>query len=125
MQRHYGERICSGRSSEKKTEKKIQDAHEAIRPTDITRTPAALKDSLTRDQFRLYQLIWKRFAASRMQPANYETTSVKIAAGEYLFYSGDFQEWRLKDSVRFIQKQMRKKKRAMFWSTDLSMKIRY
>ncbi len=40
---------------------KIQDAHEAIRPTDVTRTPAMLKDSLSRDQFRLYQLIWKRF----------------------------------------------------------------
>ena len=65
--------------------KKIQDAHEAIRPTDVTRTPAELKDSLTRDQFRLYQLIWKRFVASRMNSAKYETTSIKIAAGEYCF----------------------------------------
>ena len=64
---------------------KIQDAHEAIRPTDITRTPAELKESLSRDQFRLYQLIWKRFAASRMAPARYETTSVKIGADEYVF----------------------------------------
>ena len=48
-------------------------------------TPASLKESLSRDQFRLYQLIWKRFAASRMQPAKYETTSVKIGAGEYMF----------------------------------------
>ncbi len=64
---------------------KIQDAHEAIRPTDITLTPAKVKDSLQRDLFRLYQLIWKRFAASRMQPAVYETTSVRIEAGEYLF----------------------------------------
>ena len=64
---------------------KIQDAHEAIRPTDVTRTPAMLKDSLSRDQFRLYQLIWKRFVASRMMPAVYETTSVKIAAGKYRF----------------------------------------
>ncbi len=81
----YGAEYVS--HAEKKTDdkKKIQDAHEAIRPTDITRTPAALKDSLTRDQFRLYQLIWKRFAASRMAPAKYETTSVKIAAKEYLF----------------------------------------
>ena len=81
----YGSDYVAAGSSEKKTEKKIQDAHEAIRPSDITRTPAALKDSLTRDQFRLYQLIWKRFAASRMQPARFETTSVKIAAGDYLF----------------------------------------
>ena len=65
--------------------KKIQDAHEAIRPTDVTRTPAAVKEFLSRDQFRLYQLVWKRFIASRMQPARYETTSVKIAAGQYRF----------------------------------------
>ena len=65
--------------------KNIQDAHEAIRPTDVTRTPAAMKELLTRDQLRLYQLIWKRFVASRMQPAKYETTNVKIAAGEYRF----------------------------------------
>lgn len=63
----------------------IQDAHEAIRPTDVTRTPVTVKESLTRDQFRLYQLIWKRFVASRMQPARYETTSVRIAAGKYRF----------------------------------------
>ncbi len=73
--------------SEKTEDKKrnIQDAHEAIRPTDITRTPLSVKESLTRDQYRLYQLIWKRFTASRMQPAKYETTSVKIQGGEYYF----------------------------------------
>ena len=71
--------------------KKIQDAHEAIRPTDISRTPAAIKESLTRDQFRLYQLIWKRFTASRMQPARYETTAVKIGAGRLLLYRCNFK----------------------------------
>ena len=81
----YGKEYVTEQASAKKAEKKIQDAHEAIRPTDIARTPASLKDSLTRDQFRLYQLIWKRFAASRMQPARYETTSVRIGAGEYIF----------------------------------------
>ena len=81
----YGKDYVAAGSFEKKSDKKIQDAHEAIRPSDVTRTPAALKDSLTRDQFRLYQLIWKRFVASRMQPAKYETTSVKIKAAEYLF----------------------------------------
>ena len=65
--------------------KNIQDAHEAIRPSDVTRVPAEIKESLTRDQFRLYQLIWKRFVASRMQPAKYETTSVKIGADDYRF----------------------------------------
>ena len=81
----YGAEYAAAGEANKKTEKKIQDAHEAIRPTDISMTPASLKDSLSRDQFRLYQLIWKRFAASRMQPAKYETTSVKIGAGEYRF----------------------------------------
>lgn len=72
-------------NKEKQTDKKIQDAHEAIRPTDLTRTPIALKDSIPRDLFRLYQLIWKRFVASRMAAARYETTSVRIAAGDYRF----------------------------------------
>lgn len=82
---NYGKDYAAEPMAAKKTEKKIQDAHEAIRPTDISRTPASLKDSLSRDQFRLYQLIWKRFAASRMQPAKYETISVKIGAGDYRF----------------------------------------
>ena len=82
---NYGAEYAAARQASPAGDKKIQDAHEAIRPTDITRTPASLKDSLTRDQFRLYQLIWKRFAASRMNPARYEATSVKISAGEYCF----------------------------------------
>ncbi|MBO5302596.1 MAG: type I DNA topoisomerase [Lachnospiraceae bacterium] len=82
----YGENYVAESTGEKKNSGKIQDAHEAIRPSDITRTPALVKDSLSRDQFRLYQLIWKRFAASRMSNAVYETTSVKIAAGDYRFH---------------------------------------
>ena len=81
----YGEAYAAPRKAAKENGKNIQDAHEAIRPTDITRTPASLKDSLTRDQFRLYQLIWRRFTASRMQPARYETTAVKIGADQYAF----------------------------------------
>ena len=82
---NYGAEYAAARQTAPAGDKKIQDAHEAIRPTDISRTPASIKDSLTRDQFRLYQLIWKRFAASRMNPARYEATSVKISAGEYCF----------------------------------------
>ena len=81
----YGEEYVLAEQKKKDDGKKIQDAHEAIRPTDITRTPAMLKESLTRDQFRLYQLIWKRFVASRMAAARYETTSVRISAGQYRF----------------------------------------
>ncbi len=72
-------------ASEKKASQKIQDAHEAIRPTDLHRIPIEIKESLPRDLLRLYQLIWKRFLASRMAPARYETTTVRIAAGKYRF----------------------------------------
>ena len=81
----YGDKYALKVAKKAGSEKKIQDAHEAIRPTDITRTPAVLKDSLPREQFRLYQLIWKRFVASRMEAAKFETTSVKIAADEHRF----------------------------------------
>ena len=80
IEEQYGSQYVSQRESEKKASGKIQDAHEAIRPTNIALTPTQVKESLSRDQFRLYQLIWKRFAASRMAAAVYETTSVKIGA---------------------------------------------
>ena len=82
---NYGEKYLPQSSDTKKDDKKIQDAHEAIRPTDLSLSPALVKESLQRDQFRLYQLIWKRFVASQMAPAQYETTSVRIGAGEYIF----------------------------------------
>ncbi|MBQ7447194.1 MAG: type I DNA topoisomerase [Eubacterium sp.] len=75
-----------------KTERKgnngsrIQDAHEAIRPTNISLTPVQVKESLSRDQFRLYQLIWNRFAASRMSAAVYETVAIEIGADRYIFH---------------------------------------
>ena len=63
---HYGEKYKTAAATEKKNSQKIQDAHEAIRPTDLNRMPIAIKEQLPRDLFRLYQLIWKRFVASRM-----------------------------------------------------------
>lgn len=80
----YGEEYLSVNPTAKQ-KGKIQDAHEAIRPTDITRTPSAVKESLSRDQLRLYQLVWKRFAASRMADAKNETTTAKIMAGNACF----------------------------------------
>lgn len=82
---NYGEEFVATQTVTQKGGAKIQDAHEAIRPSDIAITPAVVKESLSRDQFRLYQLIWKRFAASRMASAIYETTNVKIGAGKYRF----------------------------------------
>ena len=82
----YGSQyVAKAEQGSKKSGKIIQDAHEAIRPTDISLTPVIIKESLQRDLFRLYQLIWKRFAASRMDSARYETTAVKIGAGAYYF----------------------------------------
>ena len=82
---HYGEKYKAAANTEKKNGQKIQDAHEAIRPTDLNRMPIAIKEQLPRDLFRLYQLIWKRFVASRMSAAQYDTTSVKIQAKDQIF----------------------------------------
>jgi DNA topoisomerase-1 len=81
----YGAEYIADATEQRKSNKKVQDAHEAIRPSDINLTPEEVKASLTRDQLRLYQLIWKRFVASQMKPALYETISVKISAGDYQF----------------------------------------
>ena len=85
IKKNYGEEYCAEGVSASKKNQKIQDAHEAIRPTDITRLPIAVKEQIPRDLFRLYQLIWQRFAASQMAPAKYETTSVKVEAEKRIF----------------------------------------
>ncbi len=85
LEEQYGKEYVLGGEAKTSGGKKIQDAHEAIRPTDIRHTPAILKESLTRDQFRLYQLIWRRFAASCMSEARYETVAVRISGGKYRF----------------------------------------
>lgn len=82
---NYGEEFVAKNNVAKSNSKKIQDAHEAIRPTYVEISPNIVKDSLTRDAFRLYQLIWRRFVASRMEPARYETNSLKVKANAYQF----------------------------------------
>ena len=81
----YGSKYLAESQEVKNRGKKIQDAHEAIRPAYTDFSPVIVKESLSRDQFRLYSLIWKRFIASRMKPAIYDMKSVKIAAGKYIF----------------------------------------
>lgn len=85
IQSNYGSEFVAQEENQGRTGKKIQDAHEAIRPTYVEYSPNEVKDSLSRDQFRLYQLIWKRFVASRMQPAKYEATSIRISGNELKF----------------------------------------
>ncbi len=84
---NYGKEFIGTPQAAKKDEKNVQDAHEAIRPTYVELTPATVKDSLSRDQFRLYQLVYKRFIASRMQAAKFETITAVIKAGKYIFNS--------------------------------------
>ena len=87
IEENYGAEYQAVGEKKEKSAKKIQDAHEAIRPTYVDLTPSQVKDSLSRDHFRLYQLIWKRFLASRMAPAKFATTTVKIDSDKYRFTS--------------------------------------
>ena len=81
----FGQDYVSEKARAVEKGRNVQDAHEAIRPTSMEMTPIRVKESLSRDQFRLYQLIWNRFTASRMNDAVYETTNVKIGAGDHIF----------------------------------------
>ena len=80
----HGERYL-GTSRAAKASPGAQDAHEAIRPTDVSRTPDSVRQHLTQDQYRLYDLIWRRFVASRMAPAQYDQTQVEIEGADYVF----------------------------------------
>lgn len=85
IKENYGDAYYMAPDHAARQGKKIQDAHEAIRPTNIEILPSQVKELISRDQFRLYQLIWKRFVSSRMANAIYETTNIRIAAGDYRF----------------------------------------
>ncbi|MBQ4543055.1 MAG: type I DNA topoisomerase, partial [Clostridia bacterium] len=81
----YGEQYAPKSIRTYKTKKNAQDAHEAIRPSDVTITPEKIKDSVTPDLYRLYKLIWERFVASQMENAVYDTENVDITANGYVF----------------------------------------
>lgn len=81
----YGENYYNSEVRYKTKKKDIQDAHEAIRATSASRTPESIKASLTRDQYRLYHLIWSKYVASQMVPAKIETAKIEIDVNGYLF----------------------------------------
>ena len=81
----FGESYLGKGALKTKNTKEAQDAHEAIRPTSVLRTPDSIKDSLKPEQYKLYKLIWERFVASQMSPAQYETLTIKIKCGKYIF----------------------------------------
>lgn len=86
--KNYGKEYSNGGNNySKKSKKETQDAHEGIRPTHINLYPEKIKDSLTKEQFKLYKLIWDRFIGSQMTDAIYDTVSVKIKNGKYIFKS--------------------------------------
>ncbi len=85
IEKQFGKNYVSSAAKNANTGKKIQDAHEAIRPTDVTLTPVKVKDQLSRDQFRLYQLVYNRFLASQMEAAQYESNTIKLSAKGYDF----------------------------------------
>lgn len=84
IKEHFGESYLGNQVYTNK-KKDVQDAHEAIRPSDVALHPDDIKDSLTKDQYNLYRLIWSRFVASRMPAAVYDSVSAEIINGDYLF----------------------------------------
>lgn len=85
IEKQYGKEYVGSENKKTDNGKKIQDAHEAIRPTDVTLSPVKVKEQLSREQFRLYQLIYNRFLASRMESATYESETIKFESGGYEF----------------------------------------
>jgi DNA topoisomerase-1 len=85
IKERFGAQYIGKETSKAPDKGKIQDAHEAIRPTSIKREPEQIKAYLTADQYKLYKLIWSRYLASLMSPALFDTTSVDITAGDYIF----------------------------------------
>ena len=86
----YGEKYLPKTARYFKSKANIQDAHEAIRPTDVNLTPDAIKNSLSSDQYKIYKLIWERFIASLMANCVQDTVSVDITAGDYLFRASGY-----------------------------------
>ncbi len=84
----YGKEYLPAQARIFKTKNSAQDAHEAIRPTDVTRDPASVKKYLKAEQFRLYEIIWKRFVASQTEDARFEVTTATLTVGNYEFRAG-------------------------------------
>ena len=83
----YGDKFCPKEPNVYKSKKSAQEAHEAIRPTDVTIVPSEIKEYLEKDMFRLYELIWSRSVSCQMVPAILDTTTFDIKAGQYIFRS--------------------------------------
>ncbi len=85
IKKEYGDKYLPAKPNVYKSKKSAQEAHEAIRPSDVLRTAYDLRNSLTDDQYKLYQLIWNRFVSSQMEPAVFENKKMEIKAGRFQF----------------------------------------
>ncbi len=85
IEENYGKDYVGRARKAKKKSENVQDAHECIRPTDVRKTPYLIKDSLNKDQFKLYELIWKRFVASLMKQASFATNNIEIISNNESF----------------------------------------
>src|SRR5271170_938080 len=85
IQQKFGSAYLPEKPNYYKSKKDAQEAHEAVRPTDVARTPEDVRKYLKEDQFKLYQLIWQRFVASQMMPAVFDQTTIDISVGDYTF----------------------------------------
>lgn len=83
IKQNFGSEFCPAKENHYSTKKNAQDAHEAIRPTSVMRTPAEMQEHLTNDQLKLYTLIWNRVVASQMTDAVYDVTTLTIDAADY------------------------------------------
>ena len=109
----YGPTYARRDRAEWKAKGTVQDAHEAIRPTDVARTPESVKNYLTPDQLKLYRLVWQRYTASQMSPARFAQTRADIAGGDYLFraagsvlvFDGFYRVWE-RDSDNDEEKEL-------------------
>ena len=89
IKNHYGEAYAPAKPRQYKAKVGAQDAHEAIRPSDVNLTPERIKGDLTGEQYRLYRLIWSRFLASQMENAVYDSVAIEIGAGNHMFRASD------------------------------------
>ena len=122
IETHFGKEYINTREYSYKNKGKSQDAHEAIRPTYIDKEPKSIKNSLSNDQYKLYELIWQRFMASQMAPAAYDTFSIKISAGDYIFTSSG-------SSVKFdgfliVYNKEKEKEEEMNFSTNIDEELK-
>ncbi len=117
----FGEDYLPAKAIHYKSKKDAQDAHEAIRPTDVTRTPDSLRSHLSADELKLYKLIWQRFVASQMNPALFDQTTIEIAAGDYLLRaSGSVEKFK---GFRAVYEEGKDEKREMEEDEELKHRL--